>query len=150
MSNVGLRPKKIDATYTDEIATIPAGVTLAGTMTGDGTTITGTGTDFSQIEDGTYLYYNGEVRRITANFSPKIEQLYIETAFTSNPSGADVVTVENQKYKTVSLYNQGGANATVDGKAFKTGTTRDYDSNIGIQPICINATGTEISALIQY
>ena len=132
----------------------PAPVSKTGTITSDGTVVTGTTTNFSaDVEAGDWIWNPtaSEVRQVRS-VSESGEWLYLEKAFSANiTTGIALQVVPSPINRVVSIANIGSANGTVDGETFipTQSATDDRTSMAGrlqeyVDPIVLNGSGTEL------
>lgn len=117
----------------------------------------GDGTDFTQIQEGDYLYdaTNCEVRRVASNYTqPPIagntrQRIDLYTPFTNNQVNATLYYVPNKTIFKLDLINEDdSATAKIDGIDFLAGQVKKYKNDGGLVPIAVDATGTSVD--IEY
>lgn len=135
---------------------VPAEETLTGTINvaASSTVVQGTGTDFwHETSAGDFLWANNELREIKS-ISISFQVLNVNAPFTAPVVAAAFEVVKKAQIKTLSLRNNGGAAAIVDGNTLPNGGSITFNrdsSNIGgdefIDPVIVNGTGTSVAVL---
>lgn len=109
---------------TDDL--VPASTTWTGTVSTNGTTVTGSGTAFlTEIQRGAWLWNKAqhEVRRVVDIVSDT--EMIIDRAFSAELSGANFEGVSKDDAKVVymEIENTGGTATTIDNVALASGST---------------------------
>jgi hypothetical protein len=137
---------------TNTAAVVPASTTKTGTITTDGVYVNGTGTLFrSELKPGDWIVdvSQTECRKVLTIGTDL--NLSIDSAFT-NPIVAGALNVVRSRARMISVSNDGGADADVDGVVMKDGAAvtftttskNTYDTNYFIDPLIVDATGTVV------
>lgn len=118
---------KINSKWRAPITTltvIPTPVAITGTITSDGTTVTGDGTDFLnelKIDDWIWDANQEEVHQIQG-ISSRLEVLYLRTPFAANIAAPiALIKVPDSEIEELSLLNDGAGAANIDGNDFPAG-----------------------------
>ena len=136
---------------------VPAASSGSGTITSvNNSQIEGVGTAFlteAQIGDFIYIKAQNAFRRI--NNIPSDTRLYIDSPFTVPLAGASYDITPQSKFVAISWLVSGASAAIIDGVSVPTGTDNEFtksgkgpSAGAGdkyIDPIDINATGTEVT-----
>lgn len=139
------------------LVVVPEEETLTGTISSDITTVVGTGTDFQGegVREGDFIWdpSQPEIRKITG-VSYDSQVLNIDSPFTVDLSGAPLLVVKKAQLKRLSIKNDGGAPALVDGNLFTDSSFATFDTDSAnngadqhIDPVVIDGSGTSISIL---
>ena len=138
------------------LVTIPDSVALSGTVSSDGTTVTGTGTDvLADLETGDWIYdaAQKEVRKILS-ISDRLQVFHLEKAFSVDLAAINLVKVPASQLEEISLSNVGAAPGTIDKNEFGAGELAIFkkDSNFRgqrgfVDPKVVDGTGTKIRQL---
>jgi hypothetical protein len=112
-----------------------------------------TGTDTKagvEFVEGDFIYVAsvGEVKQVDKIASET--SWTFKEGFSTNLSDEVVKVVKNGIYSGVGFKNVGGANAVIDGTQYSTTAPEvAYFDLMGLQPICGDATGTELIIALQ-
>jgi len=147
-------------TYDTPITTlevVPSADTLTGTIdvAAGSTVVVGTSTDFyHEAAPGDFLWANNELREIIG-ISTSFDVMNINAPFSAPVVAANLEVVKKAQIKTLSLRNDGGAVALVDGNPLPNGGSITFNrdsSNIGgdeyIDPVIVDGTGTSVAVLV--
>jgi len=154
--------KNDNSSIVTTLTTVPAPVTTgSGTIITQGTGIVGTGTFFktgSELKRGDWIVdtAQNEVRRVVRVKNDT--NAYMSNAFTADLTSTALLRIpgENTNIKMMSLAIEAGlTDGTIDGVAFKNGTTRTFnkgsDDRDGfksfVNPVVINGTSTTIDVI---
>lgn len=135
---------------------VPASQTKTGTIETHGINVIGTGTLFlSEVKPGDFIVdiTNTEARKVTT----RRDNLYlaIDSPFTSDLAAGTLLKVVRSRAKEVSIANEGAAAATVDGVPLPINSVitlpksnKNPNGSDFIDPLFVNATGTEVYVLL--
>lgn len=106
------------------LTVIPTPVAITGTITSDGTTVTGDSTDFLnelEVDDWIWDANQEEVHQIQG-ISSRLEVLYLRTPFTADIAAPiALVKVPDSVIEELSLLNDGAGAANIDGNDLPIG-----------------------------
>lgn len=116
--------------------TIPEAVTHVGTIDSEGKAVRGTGTTFTSLMQGSYLYNGDVLRKIDYVVSDTL--LFLTQEFPANASGLALKVCERQFYKMVMAVNTSTDTAAVLQEAPIAAQDRQLT---GGSPISYDASG---------
>lgn len=123
---------------------LPAPQILTGTLVSLGTTVTGTGTNFTKdIIKGMWIYssLNNAVREV--DYVNSATQLVLKSAFTTPMAGETFKCPFAGYYRSIGCVNTGGASGMFNEVALaNTDPMVNFNNNFGLAPVAYDATGT--------
>lgn len=123
---------------------LPTPQVLTGTLVSSGTTVTGTGTNFTKdILRGMYIYssLNNAVRRVA--YVNSATELVLSSAFTTPMAGETFKYPFSGHYRSVACVNTGGATGIFNESPLaNTDPMVNINNEYGLAPIAYDATGT--------
>lgn len=136
--NAGMFPKQANLKTS-------ADVQITATQTGDVLVFSSADWATKDLQEGDYIYINGNKREVLQIFPSKYA-VRLRYAFNTTVTNQNVTVSKPSTYRYVKITAVGAADtATVDGVALKSGSSVTYANNGGILPIVYSAAGASES-----